>query len=124
MRELHPVQAIEPRQQGMRVALDVRMVGFEDVAEELVLGVVDGLDDEAVVAREVEEAARLARRAELGEDVLRGERDEVVGRVELEVVLAQLAEDERRVVFELEVVLCGRREFVTDTARRLVRMPT
>ena len=34
----------------------------------------------------------------------------------MEVVLAQLAEDPRSVVLELEVVLGGGREFVTDAA--------
>ena len=58
----------------MRVALDVCMILGEDAAEELVLGVVDGLDDEAVVAREVKKRAGLAGRAELGKDVLCGER--------------------------------------------------
>ena len=102
----------------MRVALDVRVVLGEDAAEEFVLGVVDGLDDEAVVAREVEERAGLAGRAELGENVLRGEREEVVRGVEVEVVFAQLTEDPRRVVLEFEVVFGGGSEFVTDARSR------
>ena len=80
------------------------IVVLEYPAEVFMFGVVDGLDDEAVVAREVEEGAGLAGRAELGEDVLGGEGEEVVGRVQVEVVLAQLAEDVGRVVLELEVV--------------------
>lgn len=51
-------------------------------------GMMNRLDDEPVVTREVEERARLARRAEFGEDVLGGEGKEVVGGVQVEVVLA------------------------------------
>lgn len=64
------------------------------------------LDDEPVVTREVEERARLARRAEFGEDVLGSEGKEVVGGVQVEVVLAQFSEYPWCVVLELEVVLC------------------
>jgi hypothetical protein len=37
---------------------------LEDLAHKLVLGVVDGLDDEAVVLRKVKEAATLSRRSQ------------------------------------------------------------
>ena len=98
----------------MRVVPHVRVVRLQDVSEELVLRVVYGLDDKPVVAREVEKRAGLPGRAELGEDVFRGEGEEVVRGVDMEVVFAQLAEDPWRVVFELEVVLCRRRELVPD----------
>jgi hypothetical protein len=91
----------------------VHVVVLQDREQELVLAVPDRLDDEAVVARKVEERARLARRAELGQDVLGGEREEVVGRIEAEE-LADVAEDPGRVVLELEVVLGRRRELVAD----------
>ena len=79
------------------------------------LRVPDGFDDEAVVAGEVEEGAGLAGGAELAEDVFRGEGEEVVGRVELEGVFAEVAEDPWRVVFKLEVVLCGGSQLISDT---------
>jgi hypothetical protein len=66
---LDPVQAVELREEGVRVLFDVVVVVFEDLAEELRFAVVHGLDDVFVVAGEVEEAAALAGRAELGDDV-------------------------------------------------------
>ena len=99
----------------MRVGADVLVVGLEDLEQKFVLGVADRLDDEAIVAREVEEGARLAGRAELGEDVLGGEGEEVVGRIEAEE-FADVTEDPRRIVLELEVVLGARRELVADAA--------
>lgn len=116
-RELDTVKAVEAREEGVRVLFDVLVIFLEDAPQELVLRVSDRLDDEAVVAREVEKGARLARRAQLGEDVLGGKGDEVVGGVEVEV-LAQLAEDPRSVVLELEVVLGRRRELVADAVER------
>ncbi len=86
--------------------------------------VVDRLDDEPVIARKVEERPRLAGRAQLRQDVLGSEGEKVVRRVEVEEVFAQLTKDPGGVVLKLEVVLCGGREFVTDAARRLVRIPT
>jgi hypothetical protein len=50
----------------------MRMVVFQDGEEEFVLRVLDGFDDEAVIAREVE-GARFAWGAEFGEDVFEGE---------------------------------------------------
>ena len=82
----------------------------------------NGLDDEPVIAREVEERARLARRAQLGEDVLCGEREEVIGRIELEIVLSQLPKDPRGVIFKLEIVLGGGRQFISDAVEN-VREP-
>lgn len=113
-RELDSVQAVEPRQEGMRVLLDVLVVVLQDRAQELVLRVPDRLDDEAIIARKVEERSALAGRTEFRQDVLGGEGDEVVGRVEVEV-LAQLAEYPGSIVFELEVVFDRGRELVADT---------
>jgi hypothetical protein len=73
-RELDAVEAVEAREERVRVLPHVLVVLREHAPEELVLRVVDRLDDEAVVAREVEERAGLARAAELGEDVLVRER--------------------------------------------------
>jgi hypothetical protein len=117
VRQLHAVQAIEAREERVRVGLEVHVVVLQDREQELVLAVPDRLDDEAVVARKVEERARLARRAELGQDVLGGEREQVVGRIEAEE-LADVAEDPGRVVLELEVVLGRRRELVADDVER------
>jgi hypothetical protein len=124
-RELDAVKAVEAREEGVRVLLDVLVILLENAAQELVLRVSNRLDDEPVVARKVEEGARLARRAQLGEDVLGGERDKVVGGVEVEV-LAQLPEDPRSVVLELEVVLGRGRELVADAGEegRSARYPT
>ncbi len=47
-------------------------------------GMVYGLDYVFVVAREVEEAAALTRRAQLGKNVLACERNEIVCRIQLE----------------------------------------
>ena len=109
------MQAVEATEQRVRVGADVLVVGLEDLEQKFVLGVADRLDDEAIVAREVEEGARLAGRAELGEDVLGGEGEEVVGRIETEE-LADVTEDPRAVVLELEVVLGAGRELVADAA--------
>jgi hypothetical protein len=54
----------------MRVVLDVRIILFEDLEQEFMFRVPDGLDNESVVAGEVEERARFARGSEFGEDVL------------------------------------------------------
>ena len=124
MRELHAMEAVKAGDKSVRVVLHVLVVLLEDRPQELMLRVVDRLNDEPVVAREVKERSRLARRAKFRQDILGGKGQQVVGGVEVEVVLAQLAKDPWGVVLELEVVLCGGREFVTDTARRLVRMPT
>lgn len=46
-------------------------------------GMVYGLDDVFVVAREVKEAAALTRRAQFGKDVLARERNEIVCWIQL-----------------------------------------
>lgn len=89
----------------MRVILDVLVILRQDLAEELVLGVMDGLDNEPVVAREIEERPRLAWRTELREDVLRREGKEVVCGIEMEVLLPQLAENPWGIVLELKIIL-------------------
>lgn len=105
VRELDTVQAVESAEQCMRVCLDMVIVQREDRPEEFVLVVVDRLDDETIVSREVEEGPRLAGRAQLREDVLGRQADEVVCRVEEEKVLPEIPENPRRVVLEFEVVL-------------------
>ena len=47
------MKTIETGQEGMRVFLHMGVVSVEDLSQEFVLVVVDGLDDEPVVAREV-----------------------------------------------------------------------
>ena len=54
--------------------------------------------------------------AQLAEDVLGRETEEVVRWVESEVPFAQIAEDEGRVVLELEVVLGRRRKLIPNSA--------
>ena len=48
-RQLHSVKSIEPRQQSMWVELDMLIVLFEDLSEELMFRVVNRFDDEAIV---------------------------------------------------------------------------
>jgi hypothetical protein len=48
----------------------VVVVVLQYLPEELVLGMMYGFDDVLVISREIEEASTLARRAELGKDVL------------------------------------------------------
>jgi len=69
---LDAMQAVKLGKESVWVLLDVVVVVLEDFAEELVLGVVDGLDDVLVIAGEIEEAAALARGAKLGQDVFAG----------------------------------------------------
>ncbi len=64
-RQFHTMETIEPRQESVRVLLDMIVVLFQDAKEELMLAVAYGLDDETIVAGEVEEGARLAGRAQL-----------------------------------------------------------
>jgi hypothetical protein len=66
---LYAMQAVKLGKKSVWVLLYVVVVVLEDLAEELVFGVVDSLDDVLVVAGEIEKAATLARRAQLGKDV-------------------------------------------------------
>lgn len=86
------MKAVESGKQGVRVCLDMGVIQFKNGEEKLGFGVSNGLDDKFVIAREVEEGARLPGRAKFGKDVLGGERDEVVSRIELEVIFPELAE--------------------------------
>ena len=69
---LNAMQAVKLGKKRVWVLLDVRVVVLEDLAEKLVLGMVDGLDDVLVVSGEIEEAAALSGRAELRKNVLAG----------------------------------------------------
>lgn len=75
---LDTMETVEPRQQRVRVGLHVGMVLLQHLAQELVLAVMEGLDDEPVVSREIEERAGFAGRPQFREDVFAGERDEVI----------------------------------------------
>lgn len=75
---LDTMKTVEPRQQRVRVGLHVCMVLLQHLAKELVLAVMEGLDDEPVVPREIEERAGFAGRPQFREDVFAGERDEVI----------------------------------------------
>jgi len=115
---LDAVKAVKLGKKRVWVFLYVIVIVFEYLAKEFVFGMMNSLDDVLVVAGEIEEAATLAGRAELREDVFAGQGHEVVGRVQLED-RAEMTEDPRGVVFELEVVLGGRRELVAGSARGL-----
>ena len=101
--QLHAVQSIEVRQQCVRVVLHVHVVVFQDGEEEFVPRVLDGFDDEAVIAGEVE-GARFAWGAEFGEDVFEGEGEEVVCGFQVEVIFVQIAEYPGGVVIEFEII--------------------
>jgi hypothetical protein len=62
---LDAVQAVKLGKKRVRVLLNVVVVVLQDLSEELVFGMMDGLDNVLVVAGEIEEAAALAGRAEL-----------------------------------------------------------
>ena len=57
MGKLDTMKTIETRQKGMWVFLDMGVISVEDLPQEFMLVVVDGLDDEPVISREVEEGA-------------------------------------------------------------------
>ena len=78
---LDPVKAVELRDQGIRIFLDMCVVFTQYPSEELVFGVVDGLDNVFVVSREVEEAAAFAWRTKLREYIFARQRHQVVRRV-------------------------------------------
>ena len=61
VRQFDSMQTVEPRDESMRILLDVGVVFLQDLQKEFVLRVVDGLDDEPKVFRKVEESARLPR---------------------------------------------------------------
>jgi hypothetical protein len=67
---LYAMQTVELGKKCVGILLDMRVVVLQDLAEEFMFGVVYGFDDVFVVSREIKEAPALARRAELGEDVL------------------------------------------------------
>ena len=90
----------------MWVALYVLVISLEHGAQELVFGMTDGLDNEAVVTRVVEERARFAWGTEFRKNVLGGQGEEVVCRIDVEVGLTKLAKDPWCVIFELEVIFC------------------
>jgi hypothetical protein len=92
----------------------VLVVQWQDLSQKLVLGMVDGLDDVLVVTREVEKAAALSRRAQFRQDILAGQRHQVVGGIEVEPC-AQVTEHPRCIVLEFEVVFGGGDQFVAGS---------
>src|SRR4051812_42504562 len=87
----------------------------EDLPKKLVFGMVNGLDDILVVAREVEEAPTFARGAEFGQNVFAGKGHQIIGGIETELG-AQVSKDPRCIVLELEIVFRGGDQFVSSTA--------
>jgi hypothetical protein len=118
-RKLYTMKSIKPAQQSMRVRFDMLPVLRENAKEKLVFCVPDGLYDEAVIAGEVEERAAFARGGEFGENVLGCEGEEVVCRIQREVVFAEFAEDPRSIVFEFEVISRRGSKFVPDDIERV-----
>jgi hypothetical protein len=53
----------------MWIALHMCVIVSQDMEEEFMLRMVDSLDDETVVSREVEEGSRFTGRTQFGEDV-------------------------------------------------------
>ena len=119
-RKLDTVKTVESGDEGVRVGLDVIMVALEDAQEVLVLGMVDSLDNIFVIAGKVEEGPRLSGATEFGENVFGGEREEVVGRVDMEVGFAEVTEDPGRIIFEFEVVFGGGGKFVSDNVETVL----
>lgn len=76
-------------------------------------GVMNGFDDVLVITGEVEEAAALSGRSQLGEDVFACKGHQVIGWVNLENG-SKVSKHPRGIVFELEVILCRRGKFVTS----------
>lgn len=83
---------------------------FEDFSQEFVLAVMDGLDDVFVIAGEIEKGATLAGRTKLGEDVFRGQRNQILGRIQTERG-AEMPKNPRRIILELEIVFGAGRQF-------------
>eukprot|EP00966_Prymnesium_polylepis_P281495 6504175-Prymnesium_polylepis.3 len=94
----------------LRVRVVLRQRGHQEGG----LALAARLEDEAIVRRVEEEGARARVGEHLDEHILGREREHVVLREDAEA-LADLAEDERRIVLELEVVVVVR--------RRLARAP-
>jgi hypothetical protein len=95
----------------------MQMIVLENRLQKLVFRVMNSLDDEAIVSRKVEERPRLAWRPQLREDIFCRQRQQIVGRVEMEIVFAELSEYPWGIVLELEVVSCRRCKFVPNTDR-------
>lgn len=90
------------------------VVILENLAEKLVLAMVNSFDDVLVISGKVEKASTLSRRPELRENVLSCQRHEVIGWIETEA-RTQMAEDPRSVVLKLEIVLGRGNEFISGT---------
>ena len=88
----------------MRVVLDVRMVVFENRPEVLVFGVMNRLDDEAIVPRKIKEGSRLSWRPEFGQNIFCRQGQQIIGRIQVKVVFTQFSKDPRRIILEFEVV--------------------
>jgi hypothetical protein len=101
----------------MRVRFDMFPVLPENAKEELVFCVPDGLDDEAVIAGEVEERAAFAWGGQFREDIFGREGQQVVCGVQREVVFAEFTEDPRGIVFEFEIISRRGSEFVPDAGK-------
>ena len=108
VRHFDSMEAVKLGDEGIRVAFDVLVVVAQDPAEELVFGVVDGLDDVLVVSGKVKEAPTLPGGPQFGQDVFARQRNEVVSRVELELS-TQTSKNPRGIVLEFEVVFRRRR---------------
>ena len=114
-RQLDSMQAIESRQEGMWVIYDVLVIVAQYTPQKLVFRVRNRLYDEPIVAVKVEKRPRLAGRPQFREDILCRERQEIVGWVEVKVLLAQVSKYPWRIVFEFKIVACRGRQFIADS---------
>jgi hypothetical protein len=86
----------------------------KNLPEKLVLGVVNSLNDVLVVSREVEKASTLSGGTQFRQNILAGERHEIIGGVEAEFG-TKVPEYPGGIVLEFEIVFCGRNQFVSGT---------
>ena len=85
---------------------------MQNLEEKQMLSMVDGLDDESIVSAKVKETAALARTAQLRQDILSRQRDEVLCRVNVKV-FPDLAKDPGSIILEFKVVARGGGQFVS-----------
>ena len=65
-RQFHTMQPIESRQKGMWILLNILVIFLQYTPQELMFGMSDRLDDEAIISRKVEERTRFTRRTQFG----------------------------------------------------------
>ena len=115
VRYLNSVKAIKLRYESVRISLYMGIVLSEYLSQQLVLRMVDCLYDIFVVPRKIEEAAAFAWGAEFRKYIFACQRHKIVGWIKLKIS-SKMTEYPRRIVLELEVVLCRRGQFVASAS--------